>query len=991
MSILGKLPFVQKIMGSMNADQLVRLNHLVNNLGEPDFVDFDKISEANIGVNYVRLTFSELYMNSHFGFLIYVDDQHCGFFSFQDFFEEMKSIEIDPVHHKYWYLQEHLTAEEFRRALDDAMEAVVPEGEVTAGMIDSENSTAGQVLTSNGEGGASWADAPAFKTFPSSWPTSSTTAAFCAAIDADDSAVVGMAYLGEATFEDLPEGVSNAEIKVEIMNQTGTGKVIHLICSSGNVEPYHWEYTYWNAGADVSGWVTLGSGGGIEPASGPNKVLVSGAEGVWGEANSVPLADNLLANPENNDSPYSYGPTGGSLDIATGEEAYLQDIKGMSIVWNQLYDGSQFTTKSSHIYVRYKGDTKTFVLINQIADNIPSSGNDKIYDLTLMFGGNDKIPFSMEEKVEYPANGTYVQQSVNGLQRFQRLFANVDLENAPYDAGTIKNVKATKLVETGRNLWNENDTDMVTNGIKLVAGYRYEVYISGSNYRVQISKDNGNTWEAIPIYRYQRADGAYIWVSRANDNQTILMKEYNSSYPIKYVGFVHSGNYCLTSGTLTSSNKANTDVAIPPYVKHEFVIDGIDGLNGIGEVCDTKDMKRIESVDLSTLTWTQDGSVYKASISGIKPETTNILATKYLGSEMSVDNQGVLSITTASSPTGTLLYELATPVATGESAFEPIPLKSGDTYVVDDMGSEYFIQPSGTNCPVNQVSYYYPNLKDKLVNLEEGTKVERISYDYSLQPLEAIKIGIGKYRILPFGSIGSNQSSLAIGYNSDANRSNAISIGYSAICRGNSSTALGHSAYCYGAYCVSIGCDSYCELLNSVAVGYQAKNYLQASVSFDSPNSTNRTYQCYSPEKIFFRNGDVNSTMQSYSSYKSGHYLSEYVQNQTLVLQDGKYYISYTDANNYKTFKTNCVSGTATDISASVTGVHITVELDGTTSHAVVGLDLKPYGTYGYDSYGRVNVDGTVTDIYATMDADGCVLITPPAGSTIVSVTYNLK
>ena len=127
MSVLGKLPFVQKIMGAMSGEQLVRLNQLVNNLGEPEFVEFDKIGEANKGVNYVRLTFSELYMNSHFGFLIYIDNAHCGFFSFQDFFEEMKSIEIDPVNHKYWYLQEHLSVEEFRRALDDAMETVVPE------------------------------------------------------------------------------------------------------------------------------------------------------------------------------------------------------------------------------------------------------------------------------------------------------------------------------------------------------------------------------------------------------------------------------------------------------------------------------------------------------------------------------------------------------------------------------------------------------------------------------------------------------------------------------------------------------------------------------------------------------------------------------------------------------------------------------------------------------------------------------------------------
>ena len=126
MSLIGKKPFVQEIFAVMTDEHLETLNSLINNLGEPEFVNFNEIGEANLGVSYVRLTFNELYMNSHFGFLIYVDNEHCGFFSFQDSFEEMKSVQINPVTHQYWYLQEHLTADEFRRALADAMEAVIP-------------------------------------------------------------------------------------------------------------------------------------------------------------------------------------------------------------------------------------------------------------------------------------------------------------------------------------------------------------------------------------------------------------------------------------------------------------------------------------------------------------------------------------------------------------------------------------------------------------------------------------------------------------------------------------------------------------------------------------------------------------------------------------------------------------------------------------------------------------------------------------------------
>lgn len=48
----------------------------------------------------------------------------------------------------------------------------------------------------------------------------------------------------------------NAEVVVEIMSGTGTsGKVIHLVLTSGNRAPYRWEYTYWNNGSNISGWI----------------------------------------------------------------------------------------------------------------------------------------------------------------------------------------------------------------------------------------------------------------------------------------------------------------------------------------------------------------------------------------------------------------------------------------------------------------------------------------------------------------------------------------------------------------------------------------------------------------------------------------------------------------------------------------------------------------------------------------------------------------
>ena len=115
-----------------------------------------------------------------------------------------------------------------------------------------------------------------FTTYPVGWPTTGTTKAFCDAIAADTSATEGMAYLGEVTLSDMPGGIVNSEIKVEIMSgTTALNKVILLTLTSGNVSPYQWQYTYWNNGSSVSGWVATGAQVNADwtSNSGPSQIL----------------------------------------------------------------------------------------------------------------------------------------------------------------------------------------------------------------------------------------------------------------------------------------------------------------------------------------------------------------------------------------------------------------------------------------------------------------------------------------------------------------------------------------------------------------------------------------------------------------------------------------------------------------------------------------------------------------------------------------------
>ena len=94
-----------------------------------------------------------------------------------------------------------------------------------------------------------------YLTYPAGWTTNSTTKAFCDDIAADTTATVGKAYLGEVTCSDLPAGILNAEVVVEIMDgTTAQDKIIVLSLKSGNVAPYAWQYVYWDNGTNVSGW-----------------------------------------------------------------------------------------------------------------------------------------------------------------------------------------------------------------------------------------------------------------------------------------------------------------------------------------------------------------------------------------------------------------------------------------------------------------------------------------------------------------------------------------------------------------------------------------------------------------------------------------------------------------------------------------------------------------------------------------------------------------
>ena len=151
--------------------------------------------------------------------------------------------------------------------------------------------------------------------FPSTWPTSGKFEDLLAAIRVDTIAVKGASFLGEVTFDDLPANLGNAEIKIEILEGTTSAtKVIHSVITSGNREPYRWEYTSWNSGNSNSGWIsfqlplTAGTGISIE-----NNVISA----TGGSSSNMVTTDTAqeITGAKSFESPITFSNNNGALNF----------------------------------------------------------------------------------------------------------------------------------------------------------------------------------------------------------------------------------------------------------------------------------------------------------------------------------------------------------------------------------------------------------------------------------------------------------------------------------------------------------------------------------------------------------------------------------------------------------------------------------------------------------------------------------------------------
>lgn len=134
-----------------------------------------------------------------------------------------------------------------------------------------------------------------YSSFPSSWPKDTTFTALLNAINSDITAVAGMVYLDEVTCSGLPTGIHNAEIVIEITKSSTNTKCIHTILTSANLYPYRWEYTYWNNGDSVSGWIGFQPELPSQNGNTGKYLTTNGSSLSWGEVDLSSKQDKLTS------------------------------------------------------------------------------------------------------------------------------------------------------------------------------------------------------------------------------------------------------------------------------------------------------------------------------------------------------------------------------------------------------------------------------------------------------------------------------------------------------------------------------------------------------------------------------------------------------------------------------------------------------------------------------------------------------------------------
>lgn len=195
MSKIQAKPFTEKVIGTLTDELKTTLVGLVNGSNQtPAFRSMINTTNYITGADKgkVQHIVLETWNKTYTGYLIY-NDTYCVLIAYANNTQDLCIVNINLTNQTYTLVKEVLTILELRFILGAAGGSVG--GDVTVDEINSGTATAGQVITANGTGGATWGD------IPSELPATLGTAGQVLAVNQEGTAVE-WASVVPATFVD---------------------------------------------------------------------------------------------------------------------------------------------------------------------------------------------------------------------------------------------------------------------------------------------------------------------------------------------------------------------------------------------------------------------------------------------------------------------------------------------------------------------------------------------------------------------------------------------------------------------------------------------------------------------------------------------------------------------------------------------------------------------------------------------------------------------
>lgn len=229
---------------------------------------------------------------------------------------------------------------------------------------------------------------------------------------------------------------------------------------------------------------------------------------------AVGLADNLRGDAIVSAEFYKR-KTGGTQSVGSGIAA-IKEMRGKSIVWNQLVDANtiEVATISGRKYLTKINDVKSIITSTGAAITVNDASVDQVFDITLMFGTSNE-PATVEE--------------------FEKIFP---LDYYDYNAGEVIPFAGQNLVTTGKNQYNP------TSGkANLIGGKQYQ--IKGTYTKIYPTVTLVDYTYGSPVVSgtyYTNANSHYV------GNVDIAAYDNTKTYAL--------GSYCINGGSIYKSNVA---------------------------------------------------------------------------------------------------------------------------------------------------------------------------------------------------------------------------------------------------------------------------------------------------------------------------------------------------------------------------------------------------------------------------------------------------